>query len=55
MSNPISMHAVRQMQAHVHFQRKWLRRRAALKAQGRQMDAEARADRDALTLEETTA
>ena len=47
VSNPISMHSLRQLQAHVHFQRKWLSRRAALKAQGRAMDVEARVRRDA--------
>jgi N-acetylglucosaminyl-diphospho-decaprenol L-rhamnosyltransferase len=44
-SNPLSMHSVRQMQAHVHFQRKWWSQRARLRAEGRRMDDEALAER----------
>lgn len=40
-SKPVSWRAVRQMQAHLHFQVKWLRRRRRLIAEGRVMDAEA--------------
>ena len=47
VSNAISKHSIRQLQAHVHFQRKWARRRSALRAAGRAMDEEARIGRDA--------
>ena len=40
-ADPVSWRAVRQMQAHLHFQVKWLRRRRHLIAEGRAMDAEA--------------
>jgi GT2 family glycosyltransferase len=40
-SKPVSWRAVRQLQAHLHFQVKWLRRRESLITEGRVMDAEA--------------
>jgi GT2 family glycosyltransferase len=44
VDRPISRLAVRQLQAHVHFQLKWLRQRRRLIAEGRQMDSEAAAE-----------
>jgi GT2 family glycosyltransferase len=46
-ARPLSMHALRHLRAFVMFQRQWAPRRAALKAAGRAMDAEARAEREA--------
>lgn len=39
--NPVSLFSLRQLRAHVHFQRKWRPARARLTAAGRTMDAEA--------------
>lgn len=47
VANPISNLALRYLVAHLHFQRKWARRRARLVAEGRQMDERAR-DADSL-------
>jgi N-acetylglucosaminyl-diphospho-decaprenol L-rhamnosyltransferase len=40
-SNPFSLFSLRFLLAHLHFQRKWWRRRRALMAQGREMDRRA--------------
>jgi GT2 family glycosyltransferase len=45
---PLSSFAMRQLAAHVHFQRKWWTRRAALRKAGRTMDEEARRARRAV-------
>lgn len=42
-ARPLSNRAVRQLQAHLHFQAKWRRERGRLRAEGRAMDAEAMA------------
>jgi GT2 family glycosyltransferase len=42
-AKPVSKRAVRQLQAHLHFQAKWGRNRRRLRAEGRAMDAEAAA------------
>lgn len=42
-ARPVSTFALRQLAAHVHFQRKWWRHRRRLIAEGRAMDEEARA------------
>lgn len=42
-ARPVSRRAVRQLQAHLHFQVKWRAERRPLRAEGRAMDAEAAA------------
>ena len=42
-ARPVSRRAVRQLQAHLHFQAKWRRERGRLRAEGRAMDADAAA------------
>jgi GT2 family glycosyltransferase len=42
-TTPVSKRAVRQLQAHLHFQAKWRHERGRLRAEGRAMDAEAAA------------
>jgi len=44
-ANPVSRRAVRQLQAHLHFQVKWRSHRRRLRAEGREMDADAAAGR----------